>query len=416
MIHSKRAAVAGLSVAALAALAGCGGGSGGSNAGTGTSSSGNIVLVGHTEQLRPGSLSASQVAADETAFGFALFGKLCAAAPKANLTLSPASAAQALGMLDAGSVGQTRTAISTLLQLPGWSPALVAALHAQSAALGQVSQVTVTNHVFEQTGVTPTSQTLNDLQTAYGADLHQVNFADEPATTNAINWVISNDTDHLIPSLFGQPLASNTQTVLANAILLDAKWRQPFPTSQPGAFTTAAGAQVTTALMQNPDGEFAARTSGGWQSVVLPYVGNLQAVALLPPAQSGHGCSTPSPTSLSALTAGPSQSAEVVLPKLNLSQTLPLTGTLASMGLPLAGNYSGLGSNDNEISEVVQKVVMKVDQSGTKAAAATGIGIATLARVGGQTITFNRPFLLLLEDTATHTPLFLARVTDPTQS
>ncbi|HZC61603.1 MAG TPA: hypothetical protein VE464_08195 [Streptosporangiaceae bacterium] len=31
------------------------------------------------------------------------------------------------------------------------------------------------------------------------------------------------------------------------------------------------------------------------------------------------------------------------------------------------------------------------------------------------TLTFNRPFLLLLEDTATHTPLFLALVTDPTQ-
>jgi hypothetical protein len=28
---------------------------------------------------------------------------------------------------------------------------------------------------------------------------------------------------------------------------------------------------------------------------------------------------------------------------------------------------------------------------------------------------FTRPFLLLLEDTATHTPLFLALITDPSQ-
>jgi len=32
------------------------------------------------------------------------------------------------------------------------------------------------------------------------------------------------------------------------------------------------------------------------------------------------------------------------------------------------------------------------------------------------TLTFNRPFLLVLEDTATRTPLFLARIANPTQS
>jgi serine protease inhibitor len=84
--------------------------------------------------------------------------------------------------------------------------------------------------------------------------------------------------------------------------------------------------------------------------------------------------------------------------------------------LPLVGDYSGLGASDDQISTVVQKVVMKVDRQGTKAAAATGVGVTTLARVGGQTVRFDRPFLLLLEDTATHTPLFLARVADPTTS
>ena len=31
------------------------------------------------------------------------------------------------------------------------------------------------------------------------------------------------------------------------------------------------------------------------------------------------------------------------------------------------------------------------------------------------TLRFTRPFLLLLEDTTTHTPLFLALITDPSQ-
>ena len=418
MTMVSRGVAVGVSLAVVAGLAGCGG-SASSGGSAGPRVTGNAILVGQVEDLHPGSLTARQVAADDTAFGFALFHQLCTAAPTANLTISPASAAQALGMLDAGSVGGTQAAVSTLLHLPGWSPAVVAALHAQTAALKTVSQVTVTNHVFEQAGLAPTKQALNDLQTAYAADLRQLDFGSEPAATNTINSVISHDTDGLIPSLFGQPLDPSTRTVLANAILLDAKWQQPFPTSAPGPFHAASGSTVTTPLMSNENGSFASRTADGWQSVVLPYVGDLQAVAILPPAAtaqgSAAGCATPSASTLTALTSGTAQNVEAVLPKLTLSQTLPLTQALGSMGLPLSGDYSGLGAGDSQISEVVQKVVMKVDQSGTKAAAATGIGVASSARVGGQIVTFDRPFLLLLEDRTTNTPLFLARVADPTQ-
>jgi serpin B len=323
-------------------------------------------------------------------------------------------------MLDAGSVGTTRARLARLLHLPAWNDALIAALHAQAAALGQIPQIKVSNHVFEAAGVAPTRQTLDDLRTAYNADLRQLDFRKEPASTDAINAVVSHDTDGLIPQLFDNPLDSSTETVLANAIVLDAKWQTPFVTAQPGRFHVSASQQVTTPLMHNPDGSFPSRSGAGWRSVVLPYQGGkLEAVAMLPPTSStsaagGSSCLTPEPSTLSALTSGPPQSVNVVLPKLDLSQTLPLTQTLGGLGLPMTGDYSGLGSADSQISQVVQKVVMKVDKQGTKAAAATGVAITDSLRVGGQTVTFDRPFLLLLEDTATHTPLFLARVADPT--
>jgi serpin B len=422
IVRRRRVAAAAVSGLAVVALTACSGGSG--SAGTTGKVRGAAVLVGKVEPLHAGSLTAAQVARDNAAFGFALFQKLCASQPTANLTTSPASAAQALGMLDAGSVGATRAKVARLLQLPAWNASLIAALHDQATALGQISQVKVSNHVFEQTGLSPTRQTLDDLKTAYNADLRQLDFAKEPASTDAINAVIDHDTDHLIPKLFDDSLDPATRTVLANAILLDAKWDQPFPTSVPGTFHTAAGKPVTAPLMQNAEGSFASRSVDGWQSVVLPYQGGrLQAVAMLPPAIGDSGglrsvaaCPTPSPSALSGLTSGASKSVGVVLPKLDLSQTLPLTKTLADMGLPLSGDYTGLGQADSQISQVVQKVVMKVDKQGTKAAAATGIGIATSARVDKQVVTFDRPFLLLLEDTATKTPLFLARVADPTAS
>jgi serpin B len=320
-------------------------------------------------------------------------------------------------MLDAGAGGDTRKSVGTLLHFPGWSPDLVAALHAQTAALAKVAQITVSNHVFEQTGLRPTQQTLDDLTTAYGADLRQFDFSKEPAATDEVNHVISGDTDGMIPTLFGQPLDPDTQTVLANAILLDAKWAQPFTDSNGGPFHTAGGKSVTAQMMSNGEGSFASRTASGWQSVVLPYEGNeLQAVALLPPT-GADACTTPSSAQLSALTSGTSTNVAVTMPKLDLTQTLQLTDVLAALGLPLTGDYSGLGGQDNKINEVVQKVVMKVDEQGTKAAAATGIGMtATAVREPNPTVTFDRPYLLLLEDTATQTPLFLASVANPASS
>jgi serpin B len=322
-------------------------------------------------------------------------------------------------MLDAGAVGATRAAVDRLLRLPAWGPGMVTALRAQQAALAAVPQLTVVNHVFEQKGLAPSGRTLADLRAAFAADLASVDFAAEPAAVNAINAVVSRDTDHLVPALFSS-LDPSTQTVLVNALLLDAHWRTPFATSQPQEFRTATGRRVSATMMQNPDARFAGRAVDGWRSVVLPYRGSLQAVALLPPARSARssaaGCATPSADQLAALTRGRSTPTAVALPKLNLSTSHQLAPTLAAMGLPLQGDYSGLGAGDSTISQVVQKVVMKVDLAGTRAAAATGVAIGTALRVGGTTITFDRPFLFMVEDVHTGTPLFLARVTDPTVS
>jgi len=65
------------------------------------------------------------------------------------------------------------------------------------------------------------------------------------------------------------------------------------------------------------------------------------------------------------------------------------------------------------VSQVVQKVDISVDENGTTAAAATGIAVASAGRISNTHVDFDRPFLFLVTDTATHTPLFLTRVADP---
>ena len=376
------------------------------------------LLVGRAERLPSAAMSPSQVTAAEDTFGLALFRRVCSPAPEANLLLSPESAAEALGMLYAGAKGPTAAALGRLLHLPAWQPGLVTALHQRTALLSGLRQLAITDHVFAQSGVRPSPRVLDDLRTAYRAGLWTVDFGAEPATTNQINAVVAHDTHGLVPTLFPAPLPASTRTVLSNTVYLKARWAQPFRTTSTAPFHTASGSSVQVPLMSSTDPVASYRQAAGWQSATLPYQGGrLAAVALLPPAHAA-GCALPTLAQWTALTAGTStRSTGVRLPRVRLSQTWDnLQTPLAAMGLPLSGDYSGLGPADSQISEIVQRDTMDVTPAGTTAAAATGVAVGSAELVGpAATLTFNRPFLLLLEDTASHAPLFLARIADPAQ-
>jgi serpin B len=406
---------AAMTLAVLAGAAVLAAGCGQSRPATGR---GDQTLVGRVERLSPASMSPARVTAAEDAFSLGLFDRVCASKPGPNLLLSPESAAQALGMLYAGARGPTAASVGRLLRLPAWNAGLVAALHRHTATLAGLHQLAVSNHLFEQSGNQPARRVLDDLRTAFRTGLGIADFGDEPATTNQINAVIARETHGLIPALFQAPLPPSTRVVLTNALYLKARWRNPFPSTSPAPFHTGDGRVVRVPLMSSAVPVASYRRAGGWQSATLPYTGGrLAAVALLPPAHA-TGCAAPTLPQWTALTAGSStQSAGVQLPRLHLSQTWDnLQAPLAAMGLPRTGDYTGLGAADTQISEVVQHDTMDVTPAGTTAAAATGVAVGTAERVAPPlTLTFNRPFLLLLEDTATHTPLFLAQVTNPAQ-
>ena len=154
--------------------------------------------------------------------------------------------------------------------------------------------------------------------------------------------------------------------------------------------------------------------AAGWQSVTLPYVGNtLSAVALLPPVGT-KDCSLPSAATLDTL-LGPKQGdAAVRLPKLHLEQTHDsLIETLVPLGLPAQGDFS---RSIGVLPEQGRAEGRHGRRRGRHQGGRRDRGVmATSGMLPSRTVAFDRPFLFLIRDTATGSPLFLSWIGDPTQ-
>ena len=70
--------------------------------------------------------------------------------------------------------------------------------------------------------------------------------------------------------------------------------------------------------------------------------------------------------------------------------------------------------SDVFLLQVVHKAVLDVAETGTEAAAATGIMLMGSALIlNPLEVHFDRPFLMMISDTDTQSPLFMAKVTNP---
>jgi len=406
-------------------------------AGCGTTSPQPQPVMAHGVALREPLVSPRPYGAADTAFGLDALGAWCRADPRANLVLSPSSLASGLGMAYLGARGATARAMDGVLHLPAaGGQALAAGLQARSAALRGLDGPGVTVNASDQVWADPSLITLrsylNAVATGYDAGVAKVPLLHRPGqATQEIDQAIATATHGLIPQLLAPGSLQDIGWVLTDALYLKASWATPFQASEtgPGPFTTAAGHQVSAQFMNG--GPYAAASVGGWTAVWLPYGdGRLAMMALLPPA-GRSGCALPTAAQLGALTtrlapggtdqgSGPLLTRDISLPKVNLQDQVSMEPLLTGLGMGAAftpaADFVGLSPQACCIGVVEHAATLQVGEKGTVASAATAVGIvASAARAGAPPVTFDRPYLMVVTDRTTGEPVFMARVTDPTQ-
>lgn len=245
----------------------------------------------------------------------------------------------------------------------------------------------------------------------YQSDIYAAPFDD--STLEAINGWVSANTDGMIKDIL-EELSEDAVACLVNAVLFDAKWVESYGKTGKREFTKADGSTVTVEMMYSDEDTFIrTKTASGFKKYYSGY--GYAFIAVLPDGTLEDYLETFDGDELAAILSS-ERSAQVStgMPAFETEQSSDLIPVLQKMGITDAftgaADFSGMFEGlDVFISQVVHKARVEVTAEGTKAAAATAVEMTKGAYMPGEkeTVILDRPFLYMIIDTDTNTPMFI---------
>jgi serpin B len=293
---------------------------------------------------------------------------------------------------------------------------------------GEDFQLNIANALWAQSGLPFRADYVEVVQANYGAGWQLLDFMADPeaARVQINNWVSQQTQDRIRDLIAPGVLNALTRLVLTNAIYFKATWASLFDEafSQDGSFTRLDGSQESVPMMGIIATFGYAQEKGSYQAVSLPYVGERVAMLILLPDASQFESfeSRLDADQLGALldSLAPTEM-KLTMPPFGYETVLDLTGTLQALGMTDAfsegaADFSGMtGERDLFLNQAIHKAFIKVDETGTEAAAATfsSLGLRSAPDMPSLEVDIDRPFIYLIYDQQTGTILFVGRVLDP---
>eukprot|EP00563_Minutocellus_polymorphus_P020821 CAMPEP_0197720070 /NCGR_PEP_ID=MMETSP1434-20131217/3548_1 /TAXON_ID=265543 /ORGANISM="Minutocellus polymorphus, Strain CCMP3303" /LENGTH=505 /DNA_ID=CAMNT_0043304869 /DNA_START=60 /DNA_END=1577 /DNA_ORIENTATION=- len=301
--------------------------------------------------------------------------------------------------------------------------------------------VSIANGVFVDESF-PLNQGYADaLEHSFGAIATEVSYqTDAGAARDLINSFVSNNTNGIIPKILTSDPDPDTVLFLVNALYFGAKWVKPFEDAYPQQFSDPARGQYAYAQMMTEAISAPLVQDGGiYSAISLPYrpSGSGYEMLIIKPG----GCKVTddgNPIQLNELINGESGGCldsvladaiartgdealtrtSVTIPRFQIKWRAEetLKTALKSLGLnkvfsPTEADLSGIPADSSAqlfVSQVVHQVDVRVNEQGTEAAAATGLGISVTSLPVAPPAEFraDEPFIYAILHRPSNTILF----------
>ncbi|XP_063998200.1 uncharacterized protein LOC135173188, partial [Pogoniulus pusillus] len=341
-----------------------------------------------------------------------------------NVFFSPLSISTAFAMLTLGARSDTQAQI---LRVLSFNPREISEneIHEGYRELMQMVnrkneglQLNMGNVLFVLDKLKPQEDFLSDLRRFYEGEAYPMNFKRADQAQIKINDYVGQRTNGKIKDLISN-LDPLTEILLISYIYFNAEWEKPFDpkyTKKNKFFVD--GTKTVEVPMMYGMGMFKHGYDEQLSSTVvqMDYKGGASAFFVLPDRgrmkKLERRLSCERMSRWSSLVS--KRSANLYLPKFTLYGTYNLKDVLYRMGIMDVftdkADLSGItGQPQHRVSQAIHKAVVKVDETGTEAAAATGMEIVPMSVPA--TIVFNRPFLMVI--TMNQKILFMGKIVNP---
>jgi len=288
-------------------------------------------------------------------------------------------------------------------------------------------ELTTANALWAQKDFSFLDEYLNITERYYGGKATELDFITETEESRQIiNTWVEGQTNNKIKDLIERGMIDPlTRLVLTNAIYFKGDWIHQFDKEGTSdmEFEIAANETVEVPMMYLDGVSFNYTETDELQVIELPYEGGeISMLVLLPKDNLESLKNNLSAEKIADYRAAlSSQEVIVYLPKFSFETKYTLNHNLAEMGMPTAfstdADFSGMdGRKDLFISFVVHQAFVDVNEEGTEASAATGVGMKLTAAIMEPTIfRADHPFIFIIQERDTGSILFLGRVVNPSE-
>ena len=328
--------------------------------------------------------------------------------------VSPLSLQFALGLVNEGATGQTKKQIGALLpkKLPE-----IGDMIQQSGSISSANSIWISDDI----AASVKAKFIDQNRKKFDAEVRCLPF-DEAAASQINNWC-HKKTNGLIPSIIDK-LKKDDRMVLVNALHFKAEWQTKFDAKRTKMkpFFQAGGGTTQVKMMEKTS-HWNYCDANNCQIIRMDYEDKADAgmprfamYVLLP--EEGKTLSEILPKMNEKFWKNLSFNSRHIhlqLPKFESDFRTSLVPALQSMGATRMftgdAQFGKISKTRLCVSDVLQKCVIKVDEDGTEAAAVTAITmrLTSVGPIADKPIEMNvnRPFIYILAETSTDTPIFI---------